>query len=652
MDGEKISLKNKALVISLVLMLFLILGAVSAADTNATIQSSVDDAQTDLNDDVDNDLESAADDELQVGEDSDNLESASDDELQVVEDENASQSGDANVLSSSEDDNVISAAENEVVADKKASVKVTSPSTIVKLNSFTVRVTDANGNGISGKTVKFSINTNHYSRTTDAQGYARLKLNLGTKYYTIHYLFNEKGYTTVKGDAKVLVVTDNQSKLTGSTYVAYYGFMNPYTVTLSVDGVKLANKKVKLVLNGKTYNRITDSNGKANLNIFLKKPGKYIIRYSFAGGNNIKKSNGCKTIILKKGMPITINAISSLTFRENVKTPYKVKVIDARGNPVVGKIIFKIAGREYVKTIDKNGIATLNIKAKAGTYKVASYHKKDFKYNYRYLSKNIKIIDISKDNGFWIFGSDMNNVDLKTLYKYGTKHIFLNYYALKLHGKANVEKFIAKAGNYGINVHIWMQIFYDGDWISPVYDDGSYKYSFFNSKINEAKYYASLKGVAGIHMDYLRFPGTAYKHPNGANAINYFTKELANAVHKINSKLIVSAAVMPEVESNYYYYGQDIPTLSKYLDAIIPMVYKGNYNSGTNWIKTTTAAFVKQSKGAEIWTGLQAYRSDSDVTVLSSAELLRDAQAAISGGAGGVISFRWGVSRFINFASL
>jgi hypothetical protein len=634
-------------------MFFLILGAVSAADTNATIQSSIDDAQDALNDEVDNNLESASADDLEAGEDSNNSVSASADDLEADDDTNVLKSEDTNELSSGEDVNILSASEKDVVADKKATVKVTSPSTIVKLNAFSVRVTDANGKGIAGKTVKFSLNGNHFSRTTDASGYANLKLNLKSKYYTIYYMFNEKGYTTVKGNSKILVVTDNQSKITARTYVAYKGFDNPYAVTLSVDGIKLAKKNIKFELDGKTYSRQTDSNGKAVLKIYSN-PGKHIIRYSFAGGNGIKKTNGCKTLIVKKGMPITITSLtSSLTFRQNALSQFKVKVMDARGNPVKAKIVFRMLAKNYVKTIDKNGYATFNIKLKkAGTYNLACYHKKDSKYNYKSLFKTVRIIEISKDNGFWLFGSDMNHVNLKTLADYGTKHIFLNYYAIQAHGRSGVENFIARAGNYGINVHIWMQIFYDGSWISPVNDDGSYKYSFFNSKIQEAKSYATLKGVAGIHMDYLRFPGTAYQHTNGVNAINYFTKELSDVIHAINPNLIVSAAVMPEVDSNKYYYGQDIPTLSRYLDAIVPMVYKGNYNSGTNWIKTTTAAFVKQSNGAEIWTGLQAYRSDDDVRVLSASELFNDAKAAMAGGAAGVISFRWGVSSFINFNDL
>lgn len=99
----------------------------------------------------------------------------------------------------------------------------------------------------------------------------------------------------------------------------------------------------------------------------------------------------------------------------------------------------------------------------------------------------------------------MKKVNLNALAKYHTKHIFLNYYALELHGKSAVETFIKNANANGIKVHIWMQCFYDGNWISPVNSDGTYKYSYFNSKINEAKKYAALKGVAGIHLDYLRF---------------------------------------------------------------------------------------------------------------------------------------------------
>ena len=166
------------------------------------------------------------------------------------------------------------------------------------------------------------------------------------------------------------------------------------------------------------------------------------------------------------------------------------------------------------------------------------------------------------------------------------------------------------------------------------------------------KEYASIKGVAGIHFDYLRFPGTAYKHANGVKAINYFTKKACNELHKMRSSLIVSAAVMPEPSSMKYYYGQDIPEMSKHLDWIVPMVYKGNYGKNAAWIESVTKQFVKQSKGAIVLTGLQGYYSDGEVKKLSASSLKNDAHYAGFGGASGVIVFRYTLFNMIDFNNL
>ena len=65
-----------------------------------------------------------------------------------------------------------------------------------------------------------------------------------------------------------------------------------------------------------------------------------------------------------------------------------------------------------------------------------------------------------------------------------------------------------------------------------------------------------------------------------------------------------------------------------------------------------TAEFVKQSKGAEIWTGLQGYYSDSNVAKLPKSTLINDADYAGMGGASGVIVFRYGLFNLINFNNL
>ena len=243
----------------------------------------------------------------------------------------------------------------------------------------------------------------------------------------------------------------------------------------------------------------------------------------------------------------------------------------------------------------------------------------------------------SKHFGYWVFGKDMNNIDLKTFKNNGVTDIFLNFYAFTAHGESKVLSWIKNAAANNINVHIWVQCFYDGEWHNP-------KTTNLTSKLKEIQKYANLTGVKGVHLDYLRYPGNAYKTEGGADAITAFVKK----VRTQNPKTFLSCAVMPE-NDNKYYYGQDIDALGKIVDAILPMQYKGNYEAGTSWLASTTKSF---SSKAIIWSGLQTYKSDDDTTQLSSNELINDVKTCLNNGAKGGILFRYGVSPNVNFTSL
>ena len=156
--------------------------------------------------------------------------------------------------------------------------------------------------------------------------------------------------------------------------------------------------------------------------------------------------------------------------------------------------------------------------------------------------------------GYWVFGKDMYNVNLETLKKNGVTDIFLNYYAITLYGNTKVVAWIKKAKAQKINVHIWVQCFYNGNWINP-------KTANLSSKLKEIKGYAAIEGVKGVHLDYLRYPGNAYKTSGGAEAITAFVKK----VRSQNPKTFLSCAVMPETDDKKYY-GQDIEALGKIVD--------------------------------------------------------------------------------------
>jgi hypothetical protein len=289
-----------------------------------------------------------------------------------------------------------------------------------------------------------------------------------------------------------------------------------------------------------------------------------------------------------------------------------------------------------------------------GNYTISTEFSGDERYNGCKAESQEKINSpIDLGYGYWLIGYNMYNVNLSQLASLGTKDILINYYAINLFGEKNVSEWAKKASEYGIRVHIWMQIVYkDGKWEALQYLNGTFKYDLINSRIEEAKYYANISGIAGIHFDYLRYGGTAYLFTNASDSINYFVERTVSEVKKINPNCIVSAAVMPEPDTMLYFDLQDIPKLSKYLDVVIPMVYKRNFYQKSPWIGEMTQKFIEMSNGAQIWTGLQTYNADDDPTPLSYDEIFNDAQLSFNSNANGVILFRLGVTELLNFNKL
>ena len=450
-------------------------------------------------------------------------------------------------------------------------------------------------------------------------------------------------------DAKSSTVISAKDK------TSYVDYKDKFTVQLTSGGKALANKPVTITLNNVKYNKVTDSNGQATINFKLK-TGKYKVKYSFAGDDEFTASSGASKINVKSNLKTSIKLIdrSKKVHCEGVKSVFRIKLKDVHGKPVSGKKVkIKIKSKVYKAKTNKKGVAKFYVNLKKGSNKVQYYFLKNGKYlksaGKRYIDVKYKL---DPGNGYWVNQWDMKNVNLKKLSKRGTKHIFLLHTAFELHGKSAVINWIKEAHKHGIKVHMWICAFYNGGYVLPCKGDGGINYNQINKVIKKSKYYAGIKEIDGIHYDYTRFPGNAYKYKNGVKAVNYFIEQASKAVREVRPGIIVTAAIMPEPNDMKYYYGQDVATMSRHVDALVPMVYKGNYEAGVNWIKKTTHAFVEKSKGAQVWAGLQSYRSDSDISKLSYGELFKDAQYAKSGGATGIIMFRWGLSALLDFNKL
>ena len=464
--------------------------------------------------------------------------------------------------------------------------------------------------------------------------------------YCIH-TFDDENQTVDVNKSPTEIQSDNKT--------SYVNYNDVYTVRLTSNNISLANKSVLVTLNNVCYNKTTDSSGRVSVNFKLK-TGTYNVSYSFEGDEDYLSSTGTSTITVKSNLVTCIKVVDkNIIYHEGVKSILKLKLTDVNGNIISSKIIsIKINGKSYSAKTDSKGIATFYLNIKKGTYLVEySFESSGIYLKYSSSCKISVKSPVYKGNGYWVNKWDMNKINLKKLSKLKTNQIFLQHTAFNLYGAKKVINWIKKAHKYGFKVHIWISVFYkNGKFIHPSSKKGKINYRHMNKIIRQCRYYVKFKEIDGIHFDYTRFNKLAYKYKNSLKAVKYFIKKAGVTLHNLNRDLIVSSTVMPEPKNMKRHYAQDFLFMSKYLDGSIPMIYKGNYHKNSKWITKISKSFIKLSKGAQIWAGIQGYKSDHNLKKLSSKDLLKDAKAAKNGGAKSIVVFRWGRSNFLNFKKL
>ncbi len=138
---------------------------------------------------------------------------------------------------------------------------------------YSVKVIGDDGNPVgAGEVVRFNINGVFYERATNESGIAKLNINLNPGDYIITAEY--KG-SAVSNNIKVLPV------LTADDLDKKYGDSAPFEAKLvDGEGNPYSNQTVGFNINGVLYNRTTDGDGIAKLNINLQ-AGEYIITSSY-----------------------------------------------------------------------------------------------------------------------------------------------------------------------------------------------------------------------------------------------------------------------------------------------------------------------------------------------------------------------------------
>lgn len=229
---------------------------------------------------------------------------------------------------------------------------------------FAVVLRDIYGNPLANMDVIISINGRDYVKQSDENGTASLGLNLESKNYTVVTAFggNSKYFGTRSNNTVSILST-----LISKDIVKYYrNGTQFYATVLDFKGNPLANTTVMFNINGVFYNKTTDENGTAKLNIWLR-PGKYIITiFNLVTGEQA----GNNVTVLSK----IVENYDLVKYYKNA-SKFSVKILDSQGYPVEGTIVtFNINGVFYYKETDANGIASLAINLRPGKYVITTMY--------------------------------------------------------------------------------------------------------------------------------------------------------------------------------------------------------------------------------------------------------------------------------------
>ena len=241
----------------------------------------------------------------------------------------------------------------------------------------TLLLGDLNGDPIPNALISYMTSSGEiFNATTNEEGLATIIISEdglidfvyeGNASYKPSYAslnftstYNEKIATSIKyEDMKTTALSDADS-----------GVGKYFLVSLKdADGNLLEGKTVLFGFNGKIYEKETDEDGVARLQINLKRASIYTFAVSFLGDDDYLSSFAvAKITVNKQTASLTVPA---KTYKASAKTKTLTATFkSAFGNPLSNKkITFTVNGKTYTTTTNSKGVASVNISLnKKGTY--------------------------------------------------------------------------------------------------------------------------------------------------------------------------------------------------------------------------------------------------------------------------------------------
>ena len=272
---------------------------------------------------------------------------------------------------------------------------------------FTAKFYKSNGKALAKKTIKFKLKGKIYKVKTNTNGKASLSVkNLKKGTYTIFCYNTDGSYKTFK----IKVYKRVSTELITQHYTFLKSDTKKIKVTLknSLGYAPTSKKIIKIKINGKTYTKKTNSKGVVYLKLPSLKKGVYKVKYTFSGTTNYKasKANYLVTVLTTKNSVLTVK--STTTFGYGAGTPFKVAA--TAGGVALAKrtITFEVDGKNYTRTTNNNGIASLPIKLELGNYTVKYSLNKESKVNAKSAITPIEVKLRSDSMLTWKSGSSFS----------------------------------------------------------------------------------------------------------------------------------------------------------------------------------------------------------------------------------------------------
>ncbi|OED29885.1 hypothetical protein NL43_05580 [Methanosphaera sp. WGK6] len=538
-----------------------------------------------------------------------------------------------------------------------------------------ISVTTTNASYI-GDTVKIRVNITNGTDYLARSGKIGLKINDNT------YKVNNTAYTLKPVDGIVEFTIKTSKSMIGFNHItitysgnnqlssaktiinnAFYTennteLVNKITINTPPKTVRMGLLKVDVILNNKN-NRINDGIVTILLNntiisktgvknntatTYYQVPTTYngtykIEAYYTTTGNTYSTNKTQTSIIVGKpeiGLtlitPTTADAGSNITIKVSNITLKNTKlnngtIIYILNNTIIGNSSVKNATTTYKYLLP----TTLNGKTSINAY----YVDTNGTIKSAMTTNNITIKNNNTDKTTGLFvsiGAVVNKNNVTVWKNSGITDVYVQARA-SINSTTTLENVIKLCNNTGIRVHAWIVCFKTSDGINMNSTQQNMITTFIQKVVR-------INGVDGVCLDYIRYSGSTY----GVNSsvVTDFVKKVNTIVKGYDKNIILSGTVFPEKGATKTYYGQDCTALSNYLDVIMVMAYRYDYNKNTSWISDVTNYTVTQSINSKVVSILQTYKtSNGSYVKLNKTTLESDAQAAVDGGSNGYALFRY-----------